>query len=68
MTQNHYSSLEEYLGTLARVGGGFCEKVDDFVERDIVVACIFVDIFEVREFLGSSVINDLRSTYQVDVL
>lgn len=32
------------------------------------MACVFVNIFEIREFFDSGVMNNLRSAHQINVL
>lgn len=46
---------------------GFYKKADNFDKRSLIMACIFIDIFDIGEFFDSSIMNNLRSVYQIDV-
>ena len=62
------SNLKVHFGAWASVERGVCQKTNDFVERDLVVACVFMNVLEVGQLLGDGLVDDLRGAYRIDVL
>lgn len=60
--------MKVHFGTFARIKRGFYKKANDIIKEDLIVTYVLMDAFKTREFLSSSIINDLKSAYWIDIL
>lgn len=60
--------MKVHLNSFASLKICFSEKVNNFVKKDMIMAYVFVNILKIREFLNSSVVNNLRNPYKINML
>lgn len=60
--------MKVYLGTLPYRGECFNNEVWNFIEKHLIIACVFMYVFEIEGLLGDNLMDNPRSAYQVDML
>lgn len=60
--------MKLYLDTFVSVRRDCRKKADDFIKKSLIVAHIFIDILEIRGFFSNSIMNNLKSAYQIYIL
>lgn len=61
-------SFKEHLGAFANIKQDFYKKIDKIVKKGLIIACVFMNVLEIGEFVSSGVVNDLKNAHRIEFL